>query len=286
MERLAITLKDLRRQLDRMQGAKQAAARRVDEVQGNIERLECEVEDSRQAQTIINTVARETQSQLEYQLGDLGSMAQAAIFEDPYRFGAEFEISGRSGTVCRFYFERGGGRFEPLAAAGGGPVDVASWALRPSILPMSGRRKTLWLDEPFRFLSRVYQPRAAAMLREVSQRLKIQIVMITHSADLLASADRVFTVRRGEDGTSWVEEEDNNDGHFGNPQVSQTDPKQPQLPPRGGSGRQRSQLLRSPRAVGSEGGMVQHKRQPPIAKIDQSQPRRRKRGIPDQKKIH
>lgn len=203
---------EFRRILEQRRGARAVLQKQRAQLAERTVILEAAAENSRQAQALIHAVAQMTQSQLEYQLGELGTMAQAAIFPDPYRFGARFEISRKSGTVCQFYFERGGEQIDPLSAAGGGPVDVASWALRPAILPLTGARKTLWLDEPFRFLSREYQPRAAVMLREISHTLGLQIIMITHSPDLIQAADRLFRVVKGEDGRSQVITEENSDG--------------------------------------------------------------------------
>jgi len=66
-------------------------------------------------------------------------------------------------------------------------------------------RNTFALDEPFRFVSRNLQPQASLMLREISQKVGLQVVMVSHSEDLIESADRVFRVSLRK-GVSVVEE--------------------------------------------------------------------------------
>ena len=51
------------------------------------------------------------------------------------------------------------------------------------------------LDEPMRFVSENYQEKASQMLKEISQRLNIQFIIITHNQVLASYADRVFESR-------------------------------------------------------------------------------------------
>lgn len=73
---------------------------------------------------------------------------------------------------------------------------VAAFALRASMWSLRRGRSAplLILDEPFRFLSEGLRPKAAALLKEVSERLGVQILMVTHAPELAAGADAVFTV--------------------------------------------------------------------------------------------
>jgi len=50
------------------------------------------------------------------------------------------------------------------------------------------------LDEPFRFLSKDLQPRAGEIMRELSHRLNIQFIMVTHAKEMIEISDRVFEV--------------------------------------------------------------------------------------------
>jgi len=182
---------DIRSAFDRKLGQLQQLERELKEEKGRLKAAERDVEFSEKARAIIQRVAKETQQSLEYHVGELVSLALFGIFPDPYKFVVEF-VERRNKTECDLWFERGGEYVHPFDASGGGAVDVASFALRSSIWGLGKSRNVLGLDEPFRFLSRELQPRATEMLQEISHRLGLQIIMITHSPDLIEGADRVF----------------------------------------------------------------------------------------------
>jgi DNA repair exonuclease SbcCD ATPase subunit len=56
-------------------------------------------------------------------------------------------------------------------------------------------RNVIILDEPFRFLSENYQEQAGNMLKEISQKLGIQFLIISHNSILASCADKTFTVQ-------------------------------------------------------------------------------------------
>jgi len=185
------TISEIRSAFDRKHGQLDRLKWDLKEEKANLKQAERDVQFSEKARAIIQKVARETQQSLEYHVGELVSLALSGIFPDPYKFVVEF-VERRNKTECDLSFERAGEKVHPFDASGGGAVDVASFALRSSIWSLGGSRNVLGLDEPFRFLSRELQPRACEMLREISHRLGLQIIMVTHSPDLIEGADRVF----------------------------------------------------------------------------------------------
>jgi DNA repair exonuclease SbcCD ATPase subunit len=56
-------------------------------------------------------------------------------------------------------------------------------------------RNTIILDEPMRFLSDDYQEQASKMLKEISDRMGIQFIIITHEQTLSEYADKTFQVK-------------------------------------------------------------------------------------------
>ena len=50
------------------------------------------------------------------------------------------------------------------------------------------------LDEPFRYLSENYQGLASQMIKEISVKLGIQYLIVTHEEELTESADKIFNV--------------------------------------------------------------------------------------------
>lgn len=150
-----------------------------------------------QAREVIRTVGLATQQQLEYHFSDIVTSALEAVFPDPYSLSVKF-IERRGKTECDLGFQKGDSIFDPLGATGGGAIDVASFALRIAAWSMQRPRPrpVMVLDEPFRHLSTNLQARAGAMLRQISERLQVQMLIVTHEEELEACADRIFEVRQ------------------------------------------------------------------------------------------
>jgi DNA repair ATPase RecN len=150
-----------------------------------------------QAREIIRDVGLATQEQLQVHISDITSLALEAVFPVPYELVAEF-VQRRNKTVCDLYFTREGNRMNPLDSSGYGAVDIASMALRIAAWSMQTpkKRNVIILDEPFRFLSENYQEQASQMIKELSTRLGIQFLIISHNATLAGFADKTFRVRK------------------------------------------------------------------------------------------
>ena len=207
-----INLSQIRSGIDRRKGQRDAVAQHCKIASEALVTLEGDYDAADKARFIIQEVAQLTQKELEYHVSELVSLALSAVFDDPYKFGVDFVIK-RERTEAELYFERDGERINPISASGGGAVDVAANALRFSLWSLKSprTRNTIVLDEPFRFLSKDNQPRAADMLREISKRLRIQIIMVSHNPELIESADKAFEVSIRQ-GVSSVQEVVNESG--------------------------------------------------------------------------
>lgn len=164
----------------------------------NIEYLRLQKEQQtslEQAQVVIQEVALLTQDMLRYHISELVTLALAAVFDDPYTFEVDFQ-QRRNQTECDLWFVRDGERIDPITASGGGAVDVASFALRVSLwsLKKPRSRPILVLDEPFKYVSSNYRQRTSEMLKMISEKLSLQILMVTHSEELVGCANNTITI--------------------------------------------------------------------------------------------
>jgi DNA repair exonuclease SbcCD ATPase subunit len=146
-----------------------------------------ELEAAMQALTDAREIGRTIQQQAHARIAQLVTRCLAAVFEeDPYEFDIAFEQrAGR--TVAALAFLRAGRRLNPTEAAGGGACDVAAFALRTACIMLARppRRRLLLLDEPFRYLSREYRPRARALIEALSQELDVQFIIVTHDPEFI-----------------------------------------------------------------------------------------------------
>jgi len=185
-----------RTKLEQLKGKRAKIVEDIALLKTEIEQSETSLKQHEQAREIIREVGLKTQSQLQVYISDIATLALNAVFDDPYELQVEF-VQRRNKTECDIFFVRDGNRIDPLTASGGGAVDIASFALRIASWSMATphTRNTIVLDEPFRFLSMGLQERAATMLKEISTKLGIQFILITHNEILASFADKTFEVK-------------------------------------------------------------------------------------------
>jgi len=189
-------LQQLRNRLEQEKGKQTQTKHWITELKQTVKDTGRELTRYEQAREVIREVGIETQKQLQFHISDITSLALEAVFDDPYELVAEF-VQRRNKTECDLFFSRDETKVDPISASGGGAVDVASFALRIAAWSMQNpkRRNTIILDEPLRYLSEDMQGRASQMIKELSQRLGIQFIIVTHNATLTEYADKVFQVK-------------------------------------------------------------------------------------------
>jgi len=181
---------------------KNMALESVKRAKAVIDDLEDRAKRLTEVKQIIQTVAKDTQANLEEHISSVCSIALESIFEDPYEFKLAYEIK-RNRTEARLVLIKDGEEIEPMHGAGGGVVDIVAFALRIALLLLSNNSKVIILDEPFRFLSKDLQPKAGIMLSQLSENLGIQFIMVTHNEAFVEKADTVIEVSQGK-GVSQV----------------------------------------------------------------------------------
>lgn len=163
----------------------------------NLDSAEQAYRDALKAREVINIVAKETQQQLEMRITNIVTMALAAVFPDPYEFKLVFN-ERRNQTEADLLLVRDGEELSPVEGAGGGVLDVVSFALRIAVLLMSNHRRIIILDEPFRHLSADLQPKASEMMKMLSDKLGIQFIMVSHEEGIIDCADNIITIKKGQ----------------------------------------------------------------------------------------
>lgn len=191
-----MNLREIRSHIEQSKGQYKEVQSRVKEAEGEIQTLTVDISCSEKAQAIIQKVAQDTQSQLEYHISDIVTMALDTIFDEPYEFKVKFVLK-RNKTECELLFIRGEEEVDPLSASGGGVIDVASFALRIALWTLQApkSRNTIILDEPFKFLSKDLLPRACDLLQELHKKLNLQFIIVTHLDELAECADKTFEIK-------------------------------------------------------------------------------------------
>lgn len=193
-------ISEIRNILERRKGQRMQQEQQIESLRTEIRNLKKELFNHEKALAVVREVSIQTQQQLQYHISDITSMALESVFPDPYEVKIDF-VERRNSTECDIYFERDGVRVDPLESSGYGAVDIAAFALRIASWSMSVpmKRNVIIMDEPMRFVSAEYQEAASAMIKEVSDKLGIQFIIISHNPVMATYADHVFetSIKKG-----------------------------------------------------------------------------------------
>ncbi len=187
-------IKQYRNKLENLKGQKSQIENQIKTNKENIKQYKLDYEESLQAQKILQIIAKQTQDQIIFHISDIVTLALNSIFDEPYEFKLDF-VEKRGKTEADIYFLKDNKKIDPMTASGGGVVDVASIALRIALWSLSNRSNTIIMDEPAKFVSKNYINRVAEMLKMLSTKLKLQLIIVTHILELKEKANKIFEVK-------------------------------------------------------------------------------------------
>ena len=184
-------VKEYRMKYNKAVGQKDLLTKQLGETIEKLEESEQYFIDCQKVRAYVQIVAEQTQKKIEYHISNLVSMALSAVFPDPYEFSLQF-VQRRNKTEADLIFKKDGNEGDPLDISGGGALDVASFALRAATWSIKPSRKVLLLDEPGKFISRDLQEKFGEMIKTISTKLGIQLIVISHIPEIISYADKVF----------------------------------------------------------------------------------------------
>lgn len=184
-----------RSKLDKHKGHVDTLVRQLETKEKQLVVTKQEIIDVEEATVFIQEVAMATQGLLKIQIEDVVSLALESVLEDPYAFELEFVRSG-SKTECNLWFVRNGERLHPTDDTGGGAVDIAAFAIRVALRSIGATDNILVFDEPFKFVSANYRESVAELIQRLSNKLGLQVIMVTHEPSLVQHSDNVLMVKK------------------------------------------------------------------------------------------
>lgn len=186
--------------LERQKGVRNNLNKQLKTAKNNLAQTTKNIEIVEKARAIIQIVAKETQQELEFQISDIVSYALAAVFDNPYSFHLNFVLR-RDKTEADLLWKKDGEEYLPN---GGGVRDISAFALREAMRSLQPQQASpiLLLDEPIKHLKPfAAQQRALLMMKAISEKLGLQIIMITSAEsdkdkELMKSADMAYKVTK------------------------------------------------------------------------------------------
>jgi ABC-type glutathione transport system ATPase component len=144
------------------------------------------------AQAFLQSVAAETQSQLKIHIEDIVQLALDSVFPGEYKFELIYEIK-RGKTEANLQFSKNGEVINDIFNDdSGGLVNMAALGLMIAAWSLGTTRNTIFLDEPMKQLSEDLKPYGAEVLKQLSQELDLQFIIVSHDKEIIDIADKVF----------------------------------------------------------------------------------------------
>ena len=190
-----MNIPELRKKLNKFRTLEAKCKEELKKAEDTVETLRTKKSNFEKGREIIQEVARQTQQNLQFHISAIVSNAIKSVDPDWPDYEIEF-VTRRNRTECDIFFVEGEAKQHPLDSSGGGAKDIASFAQRVAYWTLNKNRPTLILDEPFRNVSPDRQDRVSEMVKDVCNRLGIQIIMVSHADDINISADKTFLVKK------------------------------------------------------------------------------------------
>jgi hypothetical protein len=184
-----------------------ALALDIKEIGGTIEYNKKYLESAIEAQAILQSVALETQQEIEETISSIVTLALSSVdtgdasMPKPPKFVVRI-TEKRGAAECEFLFKEGNREQKPTECSGFGYVDIADYALRIVFIVLETEylnkdiSKILLLDEPFRNVDPELQYQVSNMVRMVSEDLGFQQIIVSHAKGLNRSAHKAFSVSK------------------------------------------------------------------------------------------
>lgn len=186
--------KEAREKFTKDLGVWEDRVKELDLVTRDISLANHRIEVSDKAILILEAVATTAQNAIHHLIDDPVTVALRTVYEDAsLSFATDIERSGDRMELT-FRIQRGDEEIAGpiLDSEGGGLADVVSFTLRICLYRLLGCSGPIVLDEPFRHMDEQALPRVSDFVRQVSDKMGIQIIAVSHSPELTEAASNVI----------------------------------------------------------------------------------------------
>lgn len=197
-ESIYMKLDQIREIVKKREVEQKLLSKQYDECKNKIEKISSESLDMIEARNIISEAARITQQQFKILVEELVTTAIQAVFPNKdYKFVMQFVLQNNRPQINLLVQDGENEPYIPKEEQGGGLLDIISFALRVVLwsLEKPRSRNILIMDEPFRWTGNLTEL-AANMMKEISKKLGLQIIMVTHDERLMEIADKSWLCKK------------------------------------------------------------------------------------------
>lgn len=198
----------LNNQLHAKLGRRDALFTKLTEAETRIQMIDQDIDNATKASLFMQNLSDTTRKEIVEKISSIVTDALQKVKDKNLEFKMTLTTE-RNQVDLRFTIlnKSTNQEYDILSSCGGGIADLVTFPLRISLLlkwsPELAR--VLILDENFKFVGVQDQESLGEFVRQISERLGIQIILVTHSPTLSNKAHKMFTVSN-KNGESSVEE--------------------------------------------------------------------------------
>jgi len=153
------------------------------------------IELERMAKIVLLKVGEETQQEVKQYIEDSVTFALQTVYGSEYHFVVLFHYDNRDQTEVKFFLDKNGKLYEPRKdTISGGATDICAFSLRMVLYTLENPdpASIFILDEPFKNVSKGYLPFVSEMIKELSNMLNLQLIISTHTDEIIDLADNII----------------------------------------------------------------------------------------------
>lgn len=204
VEKLEVALSQLISGADKLLGRVHAQEHLVQELEVTVKDLDSDVEVLVLASTVLEQLLKSVSVESLATVEKLVSYGLRVSFHD-LSIALKIEASQKRGVqYLDLKFVDKGVEAPILSAFGGGPASVCAFLLRLLVCRRLNLAPVLLLDEPFSFVSSDYVGNVAKLLRELSDKLGITILLVTHDRGFIPHATFAYEGKETSNGTVFT----------------------------------------------------------------------------------
>ena len=190
-------INQLKNIIDRNTFLKDSLEEKKEKIQEDISAINNEASSLTELKDFLMTVSANYRDQLCNLFTSLVTEALTSIFEKDIKFNIKL-YSYRNEPAIDVSVIENDLEVDPQKSCGGGLNDIISFVVKIIFIYLKKSSKIIILDEPLKFLSRDYIEQSSNFIHEISKRMDIQIILVSHKTDLEISCDKLITIEKNE----------------------------------------------------------------------------------------
>jgi len=185
---------DIKRDYDRLFARKVNLLLEERKFKKKIRKTRRKIKDNIDARNLLNKAITIIHKKFKDQIENTVTSAIRQIFNRDLSFELVYKVK-RNEIESKIIVKENGEELDPKDDLGGSIIDIISFTFRIILWHMSSpkTRNVFILDEPFKWTGKLISL-IGLIVKELSKKLKFQVILITHDDDLIEIADKVFKI--------------------------------------------------------------------------------------------